>query len=60
MLAGIEIFYSWDFTAADQYMQKALALNSGDTQILKTAAALEGVLGRVNGAIDRGSANCRP
>jgi tetratricopeptide (TPR) repeat protein len=53
MLARFEIFYSWDFTAADQYTQKALALNSGDTQILNTAARLELVLGRVNGAIDR-------
>jgi adenylate cyclase len=53
MLAGIEIFYSWDFTAAEQYMQKALALNSGDIQVLKNAARLERVLGRVNGAIDR-------
>jgi tetratricopeptide (TPR) repeat protein len=54
MLARIEIFYSWDFTAADQYVQKALALNSGDIDVLNTASFLEFVLGRVNGAIDRG------
>jgi tetratricopeptide (TPR) repeat protein len=46
------MFYDWDFTAAFQYMQQALALNPGDAFILTRAARQYGLLGRVDEAID--------
>lgn len=52
ILARIEMFYDWDFTAADQHLQQALTLNPGDAAILRSAAGMEGLLGRVDEAID--------
>lgn len=52
ILAGIEMTYDWDFTAADQHLQQALALNPGDAFILMTAAVLSRTLGRNDEAID--------
>ncbi len=52
ILAETEMFYDWDFTAADQYMQQALALNPGDAYILQQAAHLEYLLGHLDEAID--------
>jgi TolB-like protein/Flp pilus assembly protein TadD len=52
VLAEVEMFYDWDFTAAFQYMQQALALNPGDAFILTRAARQYGLLGRVDEAID--------
>lgn len=51
-LGDIEIHDTWDFTAADQYMQRALALNPGDAYIVSNAAHLESLLGRHEKAID--------
>jgi tetratricopeptide (TPR) repeat protein len=51
-LAMIEIEYDWDFTAAAQHVQQALALNPGDASILITAGHLNRYLGRLDEAID--------
>jgi TolB-like protein/Tfp pilus assembly protein PilF len=51
-LAMIEIEYDWDFTAAAQHVQQALALNPGDASILNTAGNLNRYLGRLDEAID--------
>jgi TolB-like protein/Tfp pilus assembly protein PilF len=51
-LGDLEIHYSGDFTAADQHMRKALALNPGDTIILWNVAHLDDVLGRIDESID--------
>ena len=51
-LGDLNIHYTWDFTAADQLMQQALALNPGDTSILREVAHLEVLLGRTDKAID--------
>jgi len=51
-LAMIEIEYDWDFTAAAQHVQRALALNPGDASILNTAGDLNRTLGRLDEAID--------
>jgi tetratricopeptide (TPR) repeat protein len=48
----IEIEYDWDFTAAAQHVQQALALNPGDASILNTAGNLNRYLGRLDEAID--------
>ena len=44
--------YGFDFTAADQNMQQALALNSGDTMILNNAGRVAQLFGRIDEAID--------
>jgi tetratricopeptide (TPR) repeat protein len=51
-LAMIEMNYDQDFTAADQHLQQALALNPGDASTLVTAAGLNQILGRNDEAID--------
>jgi TolB-like protein len=51
-LAGIEIDYDWDFAAATQHVQQALALNPGDFGILIKTAELNLLLGRTGEAID--------
>ena len=51
-LARIEMNYDWDFALASQHLQQALALNPGDAHILRIAARLEQILGRVDAAID--------
>jgi len=51
-LGDLNIHYEWDFTAAFQNIQRALALNSGDTYILNIAAHLEYILGRTDEAIN--------
>ncbi len=51
ILARIEMFYDWDFGAAFQHLQKALALNPGDASILEYVADLEYILGRIDEAI---------
>ena len=52
ILARIDMFYDWDFAAADQHLQRALALSQGDAYILEQAGVLEGLLGRIDEAID--------
>ena len=51
-LARVEMFYDWDFTAASQHLQQALALNPGDAAVLEYAARLHATLGRIGDAID--------
>ena len=51
-LAMVEMFYDWDFTSAEQNMQRALALNPGDAFILHVAGWLNENLGRIDDAID--------
>jgi TolB-like protein len=51
-LAAIEIEYDWDFTAAEQHLQQALALNPGDADILLTTADLNFILRRFDEAIN--------
>jgi len=51
-LAAIEIDYDWDFAAAKQHVQQALALNPGDFAILLKSAELNFLLGRTDEAID--------
>jgi adenylate cyclase len=51
-LARGEMSYDWDFTAADQHLQQALALNPGDASILMSTANLSIILGRTDEAID--------
>ena len=51
VLARIEMFYGWDFKAASQYIQQALASNPGDAFILLSAARVSGSLGRLDEAI---------
>ena len=51
-LAMVEMFYDWDFTAAFEHQQQALALDPGDAAILQNTAALDNVLGRLDEAID--------
>ncbi|MFB3078035.1 MAG: hypothetical protein ACE1Y4_08495, partial [Lysobacterales bacterium] len=52
-LAAVEMLYDWDFTAAFQHLQQALALNPGDANIVFFAAGLNGILGRVDESMDR-------
>jgi TolB-like protein/Tfp pilus assembly protein PilF len=51
-LAQLEMFSDWDFTAAEQNILQALALDSGDAFILGNAGRLNHILGRVDEAID--------
>ena len=51
-LASVEMYYDWDFAAANKHLQRALELNPGDATILMLAAILNGTLGRVDQAID--------
>jgi adenylate cyclase len=51
-LAAVEMFYDWDFTAAFQHLQQALALNPGDATIVMFAGGLNGILGRADESID--------
>jgi adenylate cyclase len=51
-LAELEMDYGWDFTAATQHLQLALALDPGDADILMNAAHLNRILGRLDEAID--------
>ena len=51
-LARLEMFSDWDFTAAEQNILQALALDPGDVFILGSAASLNRILGRFDEAID--------
>jgi TolB-like protein len=51
-LASVEMDYDWDFTAADQHLQQARALNPGDFVTLMKTAELNGTLGRIDEAVD--------
>jgi adenylate cyclase len=51
-LARLEMFSDWDFTAAEQNILHALALDPGDAFILGSAARLNRILGRFDEAID--------
>jgi len=51
-LAEVEMIYDWDFTAAFQHMQQALALNPGDVFIVWNAARLNFIVGRLDEAIE--------
>jgi len=51
-LAEVEMIYDWDFTAAFQHMQQALALNPGDAFIVWNAARLNFIVGRLDEAIE--------
>ncbi len=51
-LGDLELHYNWDFTLANQHVQKALALNPGDTYILKQVAEMADTFGRLDEAID--------
>jgi tetratricopeptide (TPR) repeat protein len=51
-LASIELDYGWDFTAAEQHVKQALALDPGDADILRGAAGMNRMLGRLDEAID--------
>ncbi len=53
-MAAVEMHYDWDFTAAAQHVQQALALNPGDFDILIIAADLNHTLGRLDKDIDLG------
>ena len=46
------MIYDWDFTAAFQHMQQALALNPGDVFIVWNAARLNFIVGRLDEAIE--------
>ncbi len=46
------MFHDWDFTAASQNLQHALALNPRDAAILHSAGRLNTMLGRLDEAID--------
>jgi tetratricopeptide (TPR) repeat protein len=51
-LGDLEIHDTWDFTTADHHMQRALALNPGDTYVLRQVAHIEYLFGRTDAAID--------
>jgi len=51
-LAAIEMDYDWDFTAAEQHLQQARALNPGDFVVLMKTADLSSTFGRTDEAID--------
>jgi len=51
-LASLEMSDGWDFAAARQHLQLALALDPGDANILMTAALLNRLQGRLDEAID--------
>ena len=51
-LADLKMNSDYDFTAAEQNMLQALALDPGDAFILKSAARLNRILGRFDEAID--------
>ncbi len=51
-LARVKMYYDFDFKAAFQHLQQALALNPGDAAILNFAARLNRYLGRLDEAID--------
>ncbi len=46
------MYYDWNFTAAFEHQQQALALDPGDAIILQSAALLNRFLGRLDEAID--------
>jgi tetratricopeptide (TPR) repeat protein len=52
VLAEIEMFYDWDFTAAYQHMETALEMSPGDAFILTRAARQISLIGRLDEAID--------
>jgi TolB-like protein/Flp pilus assembly protein TadD len=52
VLAYVEMYFDWDFTAAFQHQQQALALDPGDAFILVFAANINSSLGRTDEAID--------
>jgi TolB-like protein/Tfp pilus assembly protein PilF len=51
-LAYIEFDYDWDFRAASQHLQQAMALHPGDARVRWIAAVLNRMLGRFDEAID--------
>ena len=51
-LGDLDIHYTYDLTAASELMQRALALNAGDTYILGEAAHLECMIDRINECIN--------
>jgi tetratricopeptide (TPR) repeat protein len=53
ILARIEMNYDWNFTIALGHLQQALELNPGDAEILRNAARLHRIFGRVDEAIGK-------
>jgi len=51
-LGDLDIHYTYDLTAASELMQRALALNPGDTYILGEAAHLECMFDRIDECIN--------
>jgi adenylate cyclase len=51
-LAAVERQYDWDFVAAYRHVQRALMLDRGDADVLKSAANLFTRLGRFDEAIE--------
>jgi tetratricopeptide (TPR) repeat protein len=51
-LAAIEMEIDWDFAAARQHQQQALALDPGDADLLRSAGWTELRFGRIDEAID--------
>ena len=52
ILGQVETQFDWNFIAADQHFRRALALDSGDAEVLESAANLYTRLGRFDEAID--------
>jgi TolB-like protein len=51
LLGWIRMMYDWDWQAADDSMQRGLALGPGNVHVLGGASALAAVLGRLDEAI---------
>ena len=51
-LARIEMGYDWDLVMASQHLERARKLNPGEAGILRAAAALDRILGRIDESID--------
>jgi TolB-like protein len=52
LLARIDLENDWDFAAARQHQQQALALDPGDADLLRWAGWNEFIFGRIDAAID--------
>jgi len=52
-LAGVALFYEWDWEAADRELRRALELNPGDSEAHLRSATLLVVEGRIDEAIER-------
>lgn len=51
-LARIEMGYDWDLVMASQHLERARKLNPGEAAILRAAADLDRILGRIDESID--------